>query len=112
MVLGYEDTLPAEVWDLRFGPVFWERLRNTYPNKILEPGQRVIQNYLFQKFVMMSAEEFINLTKMVLMGNPKANKIIDRMVGEIVEKLNNLESESDEDEDDGLGDINIDDLFK
>lgn len=112
MVTGYEDTLPAEVWDLRFGPVFWERLLKVYPDRIFESGQRFIQNYLFQKFVMMSAEEFINLTKMILLGNPKANKILDRMVKEISERLRELENEaSEEDEDDGLGDINIDDIF-
>jgi len=112
MVTGYEDTLPAEVWDLRFGPVFWERLLNAYPNRIFESGQRFIQNYLFQKFVMMSAEEFIDLTKMILLGNPKANQILDRMVKEISERLRELENEaSEEDDDDGLGDINIDDIF-
>jgi hypothetical protein len=114
MVTGYEDTLPAEVWDLRFGPVFWERLLNAYPNRIFESGQRFIQNYLFQKFVMMSAEEFIDLTKMILLGNPKANQILDRMVKEISERLRELEneaSEEDDDDDDGLGDINIDDIF-
>jgi hypothetical protein len=112
MVTGYEDTLPAEVWDLRFGPVFWERLLNVYPDRIFESGQRFIQNYLFQKFVMMSAEEFIDLTKMILSGNPKANQILDRMVKEISERLRELENEaSEEDEDDELGDINIDDIF-
>jgi len=114
-VTGYEDTLPAEVWDLRFGPIFWEKLITTYPNKIFEPGQKFIQNYLFQKFVMISAEDFINLTKKVLSGDPKANQIIDRMVNEIVSKLNELEyqrGQEDSDDDDGLGDINIDDLFK
>lgn len=113
MVTGYEDTLPAEVWDLRFGPVFWERLLNAYPNRIFESGQRFIQNYLFQKFVMMSAEEFIDLTKMILLGNPKANQILDRMVKEISERLRELENEASEedDDDDGLGDINIDDIF-
>jgi len=114
-VTGYEDTLPAEVWDLRFGPIFWEKLITAYPNKIFEPGQRIIQNYLFQKFVMISAEDFINLTKKILVGDPKANQIIDRMVSEIVNKLNEIEGDDgddDDDDDDGLGDINIDDLFK
>ena len=112
MITGYEDTLPAEVWDLRFGPVFWERLISVYPDRIFESGQRFIQNYLFQKFVMMTPEEFINLTKMILLGNPKANQILDRMVKEIAERLRELENQaSEEDEDDGLGDINIDDIF-
>lgn len=114
MITGYEDTLPAEVWDLRFGPIFWERLLKAYPDRIFESGQRFIQNYLFQKFVTMSAEDFINLTKMILLGNTKANQILDRMVKEIVERLReskNQDSEEDEDDDDGLGDINIDDIF-
>lgn len=108
-ILGYEDTLPAEVWDLRFGPIFWEKLITAYPNKIFEPGQKIIQSYLFEKFVRISAEDFINLTKKILVGDPKANQIIDRMVSEIVNKLNEIEGEDDDDE---LKDINLDDLFK
>jgi hypothetical protein len=51
---------------------------------------------------------------MILLGNPKANQILDRMVKEISERLRELEneaSEEDDDDDDGLGDINIDDIF-
>ncbi len=49
---------------------------------------------------------------MILLGNPKANQILDRMVKEIAERLRELENQaSEEDEDDGLGDINIDDIF-
>jgi len=98
-ILGYEDTLPAEVWDLRFGPIFWEKLITAYPNKIFEPGQKIIQSYLFEKFVRISAEDFINLTKKILVGDPKANQIIDRMVSEIVNKLNEIEGDDDDDDD-------------
>ena len=61
---------------------------------------------------MISAEDFINLTKKILVGDPKANQIIDRMVSEIVNKLNEIEGEDDDDDDDELKDINLDDLFK
>ena len=30
-VIGMEDTLPAEIWDLRLGPVIWEKFMEAYP---------------------------------------------------------------------------------
>jgi hypothetical protein len=31
LVMNAEDTLPAEIWDSRLGPVFWEKLQDAYP---------------------------------------------------------------------------------
>ena len=57
MVIASEDTLPAEIWDIRLGPIFWEKFLETYPDEVFEEDKKHIQNYLFSRFSMISASE-------------------------------------------------------
>jgi hypothetical protein len=109
--------LKAEIWDLRFGPVFWEKFIEAYPDELFEDDMRLIQSYLFTKFSRLSMEEFKTLTRAILSGNPKGKQILQRMVDEIVKQLQEEEYEQkmykDDDEDDGpdlsfLSDLGID----
>jgi hypothetical protein len=51
-VIGMEDTLPAEIWDLRLGPVIWEKFMEAYPQELLtNDDSRRIQNYLYFRIV-------------------------------------------------------------
>jgi hypothetical protein len=112
MVVGAEDTLPAEVWDSRLGPIFWEKFRDSWPDKLYEEDQRHLQQYLFMKLSQLEAKDFITLAKAIMEDKPEAKKVIDRMVNEIVEILKKHEYESkmsDEDNDDDYGD-DFDDL--
>jgi hypothetical protein len=112
MVVGAEDTLPAEIWDSRLGPIFWEKFRDVWPDKLYEEDQRHLQQYLFMKLSQLEAKDFITLAKAIMEDKPEAKKVIDRMVNEIVEILKKHEYESkmsDEDNDDDYGD-DFDDL--
>lgn len=109
MVLGAEDTLPAEIWDSRLGPIFWEKFQESYPDEIFEEDQRYIQHYLFARFSKLSAEEFIKISKLILKGDQKGKDFIKRMVDEIVSELNRNQSEKEEDDD--LDDIDISSLL-
>jgi len=112
MVVGAEDTLPAEVWDSRLGPIFWEKFRDAWPDKLYEEDQRHLQQYLFMRLSQLEAKDFINLAKAILEDKPEAKRVLDRMVNEIVEILKKHEYESkmsDEDNDDDYGD-DFDDL--
>jgi len=107
MVKGSEDTLPAEVWDLRLGPIFWEKFLETFPDKLFEEDQKMIQNYLISRFSMLSAQEFLDLAKDILSGKPSGKKYIQDMVDEIVADLRSDEynqAMGDEDDDDDSGD--------
>lgn len=109
MVMGAEDTLPAEIWDSRLGPIFWEKFQDAYPDEIFEEDKRHIQHYLFVRFSRLSAEEFMRVAKMILQGNPQGKDFIQRMVNEIVTDLKKQEfddNSSDYDEDD-LDDIDL-----
>jgi hypothetical protein len=117
MVMASTDTLVNEIWDLRLGPVLWEKFIESYPEKLFDEDKRWIQNYLFARFSALTAEEFFKLAKAILRGDAKATQILDRMVTEIVDHLKEThddedygseESDSDvasPDDDDDLGDL-------
>jgi hypothetical protein len=87
-VIGMEDTLPAEVWDLRLGPVIWEKFREAYPQELFTSQDRKrLQNYFYFKFVSLPAEEFFVLAKEILSGSDKGKKMVQKMVDEITREL-------------------------
>jgi hypothetical protein len=112
MVMNAEDTLPAEIWDSRLGPVFWEKFVATYPMELFEDDMKHIQHYLFMRFSKLDAQEFFKIAKLILQGDPRGNQFIQRMVDEIVSELKQQaydDSMSDDDDDD-LDDIDLSSL--
>jgi hypothetical protein len=111
MVVGAEDTLPAEIWDSRLGPIFWEKFRDSWPDKLYEDDQRHLQQYLFMRLSQLDARQFLNLANAILADKPEAKQVIDRMVNEIVDILKKHEYESKmyDDEDDDSGNDDDDD---
>jgi hypothetical protein len=106
MVMASTDTLANEVWDLRLGPVLWEKFLAAYPERLFDEDKKFIQSYLFARFSALSADEFFKLAKMILRGDAKATSILDRMVTEIVNHLNDVHSDDDDEsyDDDEDGD--------
>jgi hypothetical protein len=113
MVLSAEDSLPSEIWDSRLGPIFWEKFVSTYPIELFEDDMKHIQHYLFMRFSALSAEEFMTLAKKILKGDPDGQRIIQRMVDEIVKELKEQDYKDamgDEDDDEDYGDVDLSDL--
>jgi hypothetical protein len=116
MIMASTDTLVNEVWDLRLGPVLWEKFLQAYPERLFEEDKKFIQSYLFARFSALSADEFFSLAKMILRGDAKATSILDKMVTEIVNHLNEVHSDDDEetsdygDEDDDTDPNDLSDL--
>jgi hypothetical protein len=107
MVMASEDTLPAEIWDLRLGPIFWEKFTEAYPDELFEEDKKYIQHYLFQRFSALDPKKFFKLTKFILSGDPKGKQALQYMVDEIVEELKQQDRESmfgsdDDDEEEPL----------
>lgn len=109
MVMGKTDTLPSEIWDLRLGPVIWEKFRESYPQKLMGEDMRYIQNYLFSRFSSLNTEEFFKVSKEILRGSGLGKQIISKMVDQIIEDLktedyeqDQYDREYDDDDDDGL----------
>lgn len=112
MVMGAEDTLPAEIWDMRLGPIFWEKFTEAYPAELFDEDKKHIQHYLFMRFSKLSAEEFFRIAKLILSGNPQGAQFIQRMVNEIIQELRQYEAETALDKDDsGMNDDDLDDLL-
>ncbi len=112
MIMGAEDTLPSEIWDMRLGPIFWEKFQAAYPLELFDEDKRHIQHYLFMRFSKLPAEDFFKFAKSVLNGDPSANKAVQRMVDEIVSDLKKQEYEDEASkwDDEDLDDINLADL--
>ena len=113
MVMGQTDTLPYEVWDLRLGPVIWDKFKASYPEKLFEDDMREIQNYLFSRFSALSTDEFFEVAKMILSGSDEGKQIVDKMVNEIISELKQQDyddamSQYRDDDDD---DMDLDDLL-
>ena len=97
-VIGDEDTLPAEVWDLRLGPVIWEKFLEVYPDDFFDVDeQKRIKNYFYYKFVSLEAEEFLSLAKEILSGSQSGKDQVKDMIDGIVKQL------KDEDWEDASG---------
>jgi hypothetical protein len=117
MVVRAEDTLPSEIWDSRLGPIFYEKFRESWPDKLYEDDQRHLQQYLFMKLSQLQARDFVVLAKAIMADKPEAKEVIQKMVNEIIEILKKHEYESkmsDDDDDDsnggGYNDDDFDDL--
>jgi hypothetical protein len=119
MVMMSQDTLPYEMWDLRLGPVIWERFLESYPDELFEDDLKEIQNYLFSRFSALSTEEFFQVAREIMGKTSAGKQIVKRMVSEIIEELKKYDyedaiSSNDEDEEDDddfrnfLGGLGID----
>ena len=99
-VIGSEDTLPAEVWDLRLGPIIWEKFIESYPEDLLNSDDYGrIKNYLYYNIVSLEPEPFIGLAKEILSGSPRGKEMIAKIVDDIKKQL------KDEDYEDASGEV-------
>ena len=117
-VIGTEDTLPAEVWDLRLGPGLWERFIDAIGADDFD-----IKNHLYSEIIQMPAAEFLKFMKELQSGSEEgkfkmvnlAKKIrseiqqddYEEATGEYGDEGEIVTPEAEED----LPEINIDDLF-
>jgi len=86
-VMDAEDTLTAEVWDLRLGPIIWEKFREAYPMDLMQDDKTEIQNYLFSEFANMDAKDMFRLTKNILAGNDEGKEELQRITQEIINQI-------------------------
>ena len=96
MVMNSTDTLPSEIWDLRVGPVIWEKFRESYPEKIMGEELKHIQNYLFSRFSSLDNDEFFKVSREILKGSNLGKEIISNMVDQIITDLQSEDYEEDE----------------
>ena len=105
MVMDSEDTLVAEIWDLRLGPVIWEKFREAYPYELMEDDKLEVQNFLFSEFARMDAKELFRLSKNILAGNEEGKEGLRDIVKGILEEMKNQNYEDSEIDSDYESDV-------
>lgn len=111
MIMNSTDTLTNEMWDLRLGAFFWERLVNMFPISVFEEGNKHLQHYLFARLVALDTEEFFEVFQDIMSGNANGKKAISDMVYDIEkdikeramnESLGDYDFRIDDDEDESF----------
>ena len=98
---------PAEVWDLRLGPIIWEKFLESYPENLLNSDDYGrIKNYLYYNIVSLEPEPFIALAKEILSGSLRGKEMIAKIVDDIKKQL------KDEDYEDATGETNEPDRLR
>ena len=96
MVMNVTDTLPAEIWDLRLGPVIWEKFRAAYPEELYDDDMKHVQNYLFSRFAALPTKDFFKVSREILKGTDLGRNILKNMVTQIVTDLKREDYEEDQ----------------
>lgn len=92
-VMKTEDTLAKEAWDLRLGPIIWEKFRAAYPEELYQEDKKRVQAHLISEFAQLPADEFLQLAKEILSGSARGKRRIQEIVKGIIEELNKEELE-------------------
>lgn len=99
-VMDETDNVAGEIWDLRLGPVIWEKFTESYPESLLDNDDMGrIKNYLYFNIVSMDAEPFLALAKEILSGSQKGKDQVEKIVNDIIQQL------KDEDWEDASGEV-------
>jgi hypothetical protein len=79
-----EDTLEKEIWDLRLGPSIWDRVRNQFPEDILNDENKVeLQSYLLTSIFKLPAKPFLVFMKEVLSGSENGKRLMNELMNGI-----------------------------
>lgn len=115
-VIGKADTLDSEVWDMRLGPIIWEKFIDA-----IEGDAYDIKHYLYYEVAKMPANEFHTFMKELLSGSKKGKEMLVDLANEVRKDIKQKESDKsigdagkrdgNDDDDIDLDDIDITGLF-
>jgi hypothetical protein len=111
-VINKADTLDSEMWDMRLGPVIWEKFIDA-----IEGDAYDIKHYLYYEVAQMPAEEFHTFMRELLAGSQKGKQMLVDLANDVQADIRQRESDKaiggydDDDDDIDLDDIDISGLF-
>jgi hypothetical protein len=114
-VINKADTLDSEIWDMRLGPVIWEKFIDA-----IEGDAYDIKHFLYYEVAQMAATEFHTFMRELLSGSQKGKQMLTDLANDIQKDIREKESDEaisdaggyDGDDDDiDLDDIDISNLF-
>jgi hypothetical protein len=111
-----EDEREAELWDMRLGPVIWEKFIDA-----IEGDAYDIKHYLYYEVAQMPADEFHTFMRELLAGSQKGKQMLVDLANEVQKDIKQREADKsiddsgrwdgDDDDDIDLDDIDISGLF-
>jgi hypothetical protein len=115
-VINKADTLDSEMWDMRLGPVIWEKFIDA-----IEGDAYDIKHYLYYEVAQMPADEFHTFMRELLAGSQKGKQMLVDLANEVQKDIKQREADKsiddagrwdgDDDDDIDLDDIDISGLF-
>tara|TARA_R110002126_G_scaffold34665_3_gene107091 strand:- start:10309 stop:11544 length:1236 start_codon:yes stop_codon:yes gene_type:complete len=112
-VIGKADTLDSEMWDMRLGPVIWEKFIGA-----IEGSAYDIKHFLYYEMGQLPQDEFHTFMRELLAGSSKGKQMLVDMANKVQDDIKERASDDalgdgeDDDDDIDLDDIDISDLFK
>jgi hypothetical protein len=110
-VINKADTLDSEIWDMRLGPVIWEKFIDA-----IEGDAYDIKHYLYYEVAQMPATEFHTFMRELLAGSQKGKQMLVDLANDVQRDIKQRASDEalgdyDDDDDIDLDDIDITGLF-
>jgi hypothetical protein len=99
-VLGKADYMAAETWDLRLGPVIWEKLVESIPAEDF-----ALKHHVYVELVSLPVDEFNEVMREIMMGTRTGKAKVEEILNEVKDDLRNDEF------DNAMEQISDDDYF-
>lgn len=93
MVVAKADTLTGEIFDIIVGTYLWEKLLESYPEKVLMENMKIVQSLIFREFSKLPKNKFTSLAQRVNAGDPSAYRDMEKIADDIIDSLNQQDLE-------------------
>jgi hypothetical protein len=105
MVKAKADVLTGEIFDIIIGTYLWEKLLQSYPEKVLMENMKIVQSLIFREFSMLPKNKFTSLSQRINKSDESAYSDMEKIADDIIDRLNQQDLEeilgsSYDDEDD------------
>jgi hypothetical protein len=105
MVKAKADVLTGEIFDIIIGTYLWEKLLQSYPEKVLMENMKIVQSLIFREFSMLPKNKFTSLAQRINKSDESAYSDMEKIADDIIDRLNQQDLEeilgsSYDDEDD------------
>jgi hypothetical protein len=88
MVVAKADTLTGEIFDIIIGTYLWEKLLESYPEKVLIENMKIVQSLIFREFSKLPKNRFTSLAQRINKGDESAYRDMEKIADEIIDRLN------------------------
>jgi hypothetical protein len=88
MVKAKADIITNEIFDIIIGAYLWEKLLESYPEKVLIENMKIVQSLIFREFSMLPKNKFTSLAQRINSGDTSAYRDMEKIADDIINRLN------------------------